>query len=64
MLAVQSLVYSIASCVNSIKHYVFNYLIVNPVNNAVAGIVVSENMTQKSLGFMQLEIWHRIHVKP
>ena len=33
----------------SIKLVVFNYLIVNPVNNTVASIVYSENMTQKSL---------------
>ena len=56
MLALQSYVYYIASCINSIKHVVFNYLIVNPVNNTVAVIVYSENMTQKSLCYMQLEM--------
>ena len=56
ILAVQSSVYSIASCVNSIKHVVFNYLIVNPDNNTFAGIVYSEDMTQKTLGYMQLKI--------
>ena len=34
---------------NSIEHVVFNYLIVNPVNNTVAGIVYNENMTQMCL---------------
>ena len=34
----------------------FNYLIVNPVNNTVSVIVYSENMTQKSLRYMQLEM--------
>ena len=49
MLAVKSYVYSI-------KHVVFIYLIVNPANNTVAGIVYNENMTQKILGYMQFEI--------
>ena len=38
------------------KHVVFNYLIVKNVNNTVAVIVSSENMTQKSLCYMLLEM--------
>ena len=33
-----------------------NYFIFNPVNNTVAGIVYSENMTLKNVCYMQLEM--------